>query len=393
MHFGLESVHVHGFRSARDVRVAVGPVCALIGDANAGKSNLLAALHLLLSQQPAIDPSDASEGGDGLIRIEGVLRAGGVAALEARAGSAPLMTGDERPPAMFLPAVLRAGPVVAPAATASAVLARAVETVSEALPARPADGAGASRSAPAAALVDAIQQCCERGLTGLVLMIEEPELYLRPQAQRYLHRVLRDFALRGNQVIYSTHSPSFLDVARLDELVLVDHHPRQGTRVRIPQSVEAGSDFRALSEFDAERSELFLARAAVLVEGMTEKLALPFVFRALGHDPDQAGISIVECGGKGNLLLFMRICRASGVPFVVIHDRDTRAHRSLNARIKAEAGGDRAIALEPDFEAIAHLPRGRHKPEQAWRRFSEPSVQVPEPLARAVEVVVALAKG
>ena len=37
-----------------------------------------------------------------------------------------------------------------------------------------------------------------------------------------------------------------------------------------------------MTEFDAARSELFLARAAVLVEGLTEKLVLPFVFAALG---------------------------------------------------------------------------------------------------------------
>ena len=44
-----------------------------------------------------------------------------------------------------------------------------------------------------------------------------------------------------------------------------------------------------MSEFDAERAELFLARGALLVEGRTEKLAFPFVFRALGHDVDERG--------------------------------------------------------------------------------------------------------
>jgi predicted ATP-dependent endonuclease of OLD family len=38
-----------------------------------------------------------------------------------------------------------------------------------------------------------------------LLLIEEPALYLRPQAQRYLYRLLREFAVGGNQTIYSTH--------------------------------------------------------------------------------------------------------------------------------------------------------------------------------------------
>jgi predicted ATP-dependent endonuclease of OLD family len=50
----------------------------------------------------------------------------------------------------------------------------------------------------------------------------------------------------------------------------------------------------------------------VLVEGLTEKLVLPFVFSALGYDVDREAISIVECGGKPNIPLFARICRAVG---------------------------------------------------------------------------------
>ena len=63
-----------------------------------------------------------------------------------------------------------------------------------------------SSAAPAAALVGAVEQLVERGERGLVLLIEEPELFLPPHTQRYLHRVLRTFAEAGNQVLYSTHS-------------------------------------------------------------------------------------------------------------------------------------------------------------------------------------------
>ena len=159
----------------------------------------------------------------------------------------------------------------------------------------------ASATAPALSLVAALERCCALGVRGLVLLIEEPELYLRPQAQRYLYRLLREFAAGGNQVIYSTHSPVFLNVARLDELVFVERAEETGTRAIQPRPAPADEEIRVRTEFDAERSELFLARAAVLVEGMTEKLTLPFVFQALGHDHDREAISIVECGGKSGI--------------------------------------------------------------------------------------------
>jgi hypothetical protein len=155
-----------------------------------------------------------------------------------------------------------------------------------------------------------------------------------------------------------------------------------------------------MSEFDAERSELFLSRAAVLVEGRTEQLVLPFVFRALGHDVDRESISIVECGGKSNIPLFVGICRAVGVPYVVLHDRDapagsrpSAAERALNALIGKTAGRGRTIVMEPDFEGVAGLRGNRHKPERAWTRFRSLSPgDVPGPLRRAVDVAVSIAR-
>ena len=229
-----------------------------------------------------------------------------------------------------------------------------------------------------------------------MLLIEEPELYLRPQAQRYLYRLLREFSLAGNQVIYSTHSPAFLNVTRMDELVFVERLPVTGTHVHQPKPVSADEDFRVMTEFDAARSELFLAQAAVLVEGLTEKLVLPFVFAALGHDVDREAISIDECGGKPNIPLFARICKATGLPFVVVHDSDRKtsgrlvpAERALNALIAETAGEQRVIVLDPDFEAVAGLAGRRRKPEHAWREFAERAAdEMPAQLVRVAELTL-----
>jgi len=245
-----------------------------------------------------------------------------------------------------------------------------------------------------------VEGWCEHGAGGVVLLIEEPELYLRPQEQRYFYRLLHELGDGGCQVIYSTHSPSFLNVARLNELALVERDPESGTRVVQPRSIAADEDFRVLTEFDAERGELFLARAAILVEGLTEKLALPFVFAALGRDADREAISIVECGGKSNIPLFAGICKAARVPFVAVHDRDAEpgqepilSEQVLNARIAEVAGKRRTVVLEPDFEGIAGLRGSAHKPERAWRSFGSLTAEdVPEPLARVVRLAVRMAR-
>ena len=159
--------------------------------------------------------------------------------------------------------------------------------------------------------------------------------------------------------------------------------------------------FRALSEFDSARAELFLARCAMLVEGRTEKLTFPLVFDALGVDPDKEGILVLECGGKGNMPLFARIANACSIPYVVVHDRDAprgmrpvESERVVNRQIREIAGSRRTVVFTPDFESVSGLrpsTRGRNKPQKAWQRYRG-NGEVPEPLRVAVEKILRIAQ-
>ncbi len=391
--FGVREVQIRGFRSARSVRFAPGAVFALVGGPSVGKSNVLAAVWMLLARgtpEPAV--GDLSAGAAKTIELSATLDDGDEVSLQTSPPGAATRRGREVP-ALFLPASLRSGRLVAgptPAPSAARVASEYL-AVGESAP---------SSAAPAAALVAGMERLCAAGERGLVLLIEEPELFLRPQAQRYLYRLLRRFAEHGNQVLYSTHEPVFLNVGRLDELALVEHSPRTGTTVVQPEPLGADESFRALSELDAERGELLLASAVLLVEGRTEKLTFPFVFNALGYDVDREAITIVDCGGKPNMRLFIRICHAVGVPCVAVHDRDapvgrrpSAAQRVVNEEIAELAGSQRTVVLAPDFEAVAGLRGHRHKPTRAWQRFSGVERgSVPRPLAEAVEKVVRLAR-
>jgi len=394
--FGVTEVEVKGFRSAREVSFSPGPMCALVGESNAGKSNLLAAIHAALDPTAApLTAGDAAEDGEGPLSIRVRLAGGGEAALEGTPARHAALGPGVLPPVLFLHAGARADGALAAGSSQGRGAAPAVEVFQAALaPDRP------TPTAQALTIIDALESCCSLGLSGLILMIEEPELYLPPQAQRYLYRLLRKFSLAGNQTIYSTHSPAFLNVVRLDELIFVERASGVGTRALQPEPVTPDDDFRVMSEFDAARGELFLARAVVLVEGLTEKLVLPFVFAALGHDVDRDAISIIECGGKPNLPLFARICKATGVPFLVVHDSDRRAsgrfvaaERALNALIADTAGEERTVVLDPDFEAVAGLTGQSRKPERAWREFaSRPPLEMPVELVRAAELAMSLSQ-
>jgi hypothetical protein len=409
--FGLTGVHVRGFRSLKDTSFRPGTISAIVGEPSTGKSNLLTAIWALLDpgaaplseadvpEESSEDAAAASAATTGSIRIVGELADGSTISVAGTPPAPSAEAGTSRPPALFFPAGLRNGPIVAPPGPETGSHP-AAELLRASAAARHG-GEGWSRSPGAASahgLGAGLEAWPEAGITGVILLLEDPELFLPPQAQRYLYRLLRGIASAGNQVLYTTHSPAFLNVVRLDELVFTERRPKVGTLLLQPEPLAADEEFRAFSEFDSSRSELFLARAAVLVEGLTEKLTLPFVFEAMGHDPDRERISIIECGGKGNIPLFGKICRAVGLPFVAVHDRDapagaepSEAERQLNGLIAEVAGPDR-VELAPDFEGVAGIHGDRQKPARAWRRFAEPGAVVPEPLAEVVGRAVDLAR-
>jgi energy-coupling factor transporter ATP-binding protein EcfA2 len=402
--FGLTGVHVRGFRSLKDTSFRPGTISAIVGEPSTGKSNLLTAIWALLDPDAApLTPDDVPEDArpsTGPIKIVGELADGSTISVAGAPPDPSSAAGSSRPPALFFPTGLRHGPIVAPAGSGTASHPVA-EIVRAAAGRAGADGwsHGSADTWSARGLVAGLESWRQAGISGVIVLMEEPELFLPPQAQRYLYRLLRVVASQGNQILYSTHSPAFLNVVRLDELVFTERRPKVGTLLLQPEPLPADEEFRALSEFDSSRSELFLARAAVLVEGLTEKLTLPFVFEALGHDPDRERISIIECGGKGNIPLFGKISRAVGLPFVAVHDRDapegidpSEAERQLNALIAEVAGADR-VELAPDFEGVAGIHGDRQKPARAWRRFTDlPAGAVPEPLAEVVERAIALAR-
>jgi hypothetical protein len=360
-----------------------------------GKSTVLTAIWTLLeaaAPPPTID--DVSRvGSDGRIHLEADIERGRTIFLDARPPDTLNLNRAGSPPVLFLPANLRSRSLVAPATGEGAA------DVAE-LFAPPHAAHHWSAADGGLQLVMGMERLLASNRRRFVLLIEEPELYLSPHAQRHLFSVVRRLARQGNQILYSTHAPVFLSVDRMEELALVRHHRSRGTTLFQPEPLAEAEAFRVLSEFDSNRAELFLSRAVLLVEGRTEKMSFPLVFEALGVEPDKEGVIVLECGGKGNIPLFARVCNACGVPYVVVHDRDApkgqrpvESERVVNRQILEVAGRRRTVVLAPDFEAVSGLSsRGRgRKPRVAYRRYTGNGA-VPPALRLAVEKVLRAAR-
>jgi predicted ATPase len=379
----LQHITISGFRGARDVSLVPGRLCVLVGESSSGKSTVLSAIWALLEAAAPMPTGGDVSRGQTRVRVEAV--AGGrTLFLDARPPETLNLNREGAPQALYFPADLRPTTLLA---RTDAESARAVRIVRD----------GSHAEDGGLALIRAVSALVDAGVRGIVVLVEEPELYLSPPAQRHLSRLLRRLAVR-NQVLYSTHAAAFLGVDALNDLVLVRHDERTGTRLLQPEALTQKQTFRMFAEFDAERAEIFLSRAVLFVEGRTEKLAFPFVFEALGFDADREAIAIVDCTGKGNMPLFAEICNACEIPYVIVHDRDAprgsapaEAEQIANDTILRVAGRKRTVTLVPDFEGVTGLRARRGKPAAAWKRFQGADAHVPGALQQAVERVVAAA--
>jgi predicted ATP-dependent endonuclease of OLD family len=361
----LASISTKGVPGLPDIQLALQPVTALIGPRGSGKSSLLRALSWLLSGQP----TTVGDLPTPTVRAELVAMDGGARHKVER--------GPESVPAPPLPSVVF-------------LAAR------DRLP-----GPGEVRHAfesdagSAEAMVGAIAERRLSGIEGEVLLIEEPELMLTVHQQRHLYNLLHRYAER-NQVVYSTRSPQMLAAVDYHEIVRLDVHAGRMNVRRAPAGTLTDEQRVHLqAEFAHERTEMFFASAVVLVEGQTEQIALPLVFRRLGHHPDALGISVVEVGGKGNIPLVARLLAELGIPHVVVFDSDRgRPGERENRLIKRAVGKAPVFVLDPDFEGVAGIDDHDEKVLNAWRLFTEITpANVPPILRQIVDTTVELANG
>jgi len=173
------------------------------------------------------------------------------------------------------------------------------------------------------AIVLAILKAFEdRKKQGALFLIEEPEMYLHPQMQRSLYKTIRQIG-ETNQVIYITHSPHFVTIPEFNEIVIVSKN-NNGTHIKkstLQTSDALKNKFR--KELDPERNEMFFAKKLLIVEGDTEKMAFPEFAKRLGIDFDGIGSTIIEVGGKRNLIDFVELALSFEIPVGLVYDTDS----------------------------------------------------------------------
>ncbi|TNE61849.1 MAG: hypothetical protein EP335_14235 [Alphaproteobacteria bacterium] len=225
---------------------------------------------------------------------------------------------------------------------------------------------------------------------SIMLAVEEPELYIHPHSQRMIYGVLRDFATVKDdqpeaqpkgQVIYTTHSPAFIDIGNYEKVAIVRKNKADGTMAyQCPlgalESGDERKDFKLLTSFSIKHNELFFARDCLIVEGPEDEIAIVATARELGRFselPDEIGLSIVVTYAKGDIPKFQKVLNAFGMKYGVLLELDNKGRdHKQTAPILDLLNGNRIAEIESKLETI--LAVGRHFDDvpHAKRFFSDP---------------------
>lgn len=211
---------------------------------------------------------------------------------------------------------------------------------------------------------------------SVIFAIEEPELFLHPHAQRRLARAIREIANSpGHQVFLCSHSTHFVDLDYYKNICIVQKsHSKTGTVIRqCTQDLFEDNQkkrFNMAHWVNPDRGEMFFSRQVIFVEGETEAVLLPYIANQLGCYDEE--VSIVDCGSKNNLPLYISIANAFCLKYVVIHDEDPvptdckpekqdamQRTYALNEKIRdaLDSSFGAVHIFSPDFEGVAGVPK------------------------------------
>lgn len=210
----------------------------------------------------------------------------------------------------------------------------------------------------------------------IILAIEEPELYMHPQLGKLFYDVLDSFSVK-DQVIYTTHSPRFIDVYRYDSIALIKKNKTDGTKfVNCDENAFNGLPskkvFKGLTQLNSDVNELFFAKNVVIVEGPEDKIAITETLKKIGKiktRTEEVDTTIITAGGKFSIPFFVRILNAFKINYSVLHDLDIEVGMSVdiqeiqkqkNTSISDLAPG-RVVTFPINLETTLGLQRNHFK--------------------------------
>ncbi|MED1481530.1 ATP-dependent nuclease [Bacillus altitudinis] len=161
-----------------------------------------------------------------------------------------------------------------------------------------------------------------------LLLLEEPEAHLHPQAQRKIYKQME--SLQGQKFI-STHSPIIATQPNLEDFIHVYKRRDSSSLNYINLDDLNQSEKRKLKEEVLKsRGDILFADTIILCEGETEEQALPkFFTEFFDHETFELGTNIVSVNGYGNYKPFIRIAHDLDIDLFILSDGESKVIKKV----------------------------------------------------------------
>lgn len=165
--------------------------------------------------------------------------------------------------------------------------------------------------------------------SNTILLIDEPELYLHPQAIEVLRDALKTLATEGYQVIFSTHSPFMITSKDVGNTLLIRKndtlgtHKRNSLKAAIPAVVTTAPSQLELIFSLSHSSNILFSERVILAEGTTENRLMPSIIQKVtSRTVGLHKTALVAMGGSGNTRKAMLVLNTMDIPTKAIVDLD-----------------------------------------------------------------------
>ncbi|MGG5342187.1 ATP-dependent nuclease [Enterococcus sp. AZ192] len=187
-------------------------------------------------------------------------------------------------------------------------------------------------------LIYTIQKIIEKGLGdlgGRMLLVDEPEAFLHPEAVRGLSASLYKIG-DSMPIIITTHSPVLINLENshtvIDVFKIDKDKPDAITLFNSNlHSFDCDdiANMKILNYVDSYVNEFFFSNKNVIVEGNTEKIVLKYIQKTYN-----VSFHIIEARGKSTICTLMKILNQFQTDYHVLHDIDN--DKDTDAKLRTQ---------------------------------------------------------
>ena len=163
---------------------------------------------------------------------------------------------------------------------------------------------------------------------GRIFLIDEPHVYLHPNAEKALARFIREHT--EHYYIIATHSTLLISQLKPDVSYLVTRD-KDGTKMRSLFTTAEDRE-EVFAELGLDTSDMVLFESLIFVEGSSDKAIYEILFDKLGLDELKKKSTIVDISGAGTSepieTVLDRLDSILNIPHVIILDGDQKGKKN-----------------------------------------------------------------